>query len=499
MISKNGYSHLPTNEPQPPSPSNYTSFTVKSDGRMRFCKKCQAAKPDRAHHCSTCGRCVLKMDHHCPWLATCVGLRNYKAFLLFLFYICFFCWLCFAVSASWVWSNILSGQRYKHSIMPINYILLAVISGIFGLVLTGFTLWHIWLASSGMTTIEKLEKTRYLTPVRQAMQRQIQRQQDKQQASIYDQLREIHANTLPGVTRPEEGEDGTSVSPAHQSLRETYESMEIRRERERYDSYLDDVYSERLPNAFDLGRWQNLLYIFGNRPLLWFVPICNSLGDGWQWEPNPNWIAAQSQLARERDQQQQRQQHQQYGYYHGQGYNPHLGSPAERSPTSQGRARYAASQNYAEPDNATSSDQDRELIPQPESAMLGRSPSIYSESNATRLNNLRPSHMKDNSTIDRSKLSTYTNNDDVNNNTPANWNDIPNEMLNNDMHSNSAASPHDNYNDSSSSSRRSSRSKSKNRRPMDSTADGNANMSTKVERQNRQNKKDDEWDEWAPQ
>lgn len=27
----------------------------------RFCRKCWAPKPERAHHCSVCGRCVLKM------------------------------------------------------------------------------------------------------------------------------------------------------------------------------------------------------------------------------------------------------------------------------------------------------------------------------------------------------------------------------------------------------------------------------------------------------
>lgn len=27
-----------------------------------FCLKCQVEKPDRAHHCSSCGKCVLKMD-----------------------------------------------------------------------------------------------------------------------------------------------------------------------------------------------------------------------------------------------------------------------------------------------------------------------------------------------------------------------------------------------------------------------------------------------------
>jgi palmitoyltransferase len=27
----------------------------------KFCHKCWASRPERAHHCSICGRCVLKM------------------------------------------------------------------------------------------------------------------------------------------------------------------------------------------------------------------------------------------------------------------------------------------------------------------------------------------------------------------------------------------------------------------------------------------------------
>ena len=32
----------------------------------KFCRKCRSFKPSRAHHCSICRRCVIKMDHHCP-------------------------------------------------------------------------------------------------------------------------------------------------------------------------------------------------------------------------------------------------------------------------------------------------------------------------------------------------------------------------------------------------------------------------------------------------
>ena len=57
-----------------------------SEKRKRFCRKCAKWKPDRCHHCSVCCRCVLKMDHHCVWVANCVGVYNYKFFLLFLCY-----------------------------------------------------------------------------------------------------------------------------------------------------------------------------------------------------------------------------------------------------------------------------------------------------------------------------------------------------------------------------------------------------------------------------
>ncbi len=36
----------------------------KIEGEARVCNKCKNYKPVRAHHCSTCNTCILKMDHH---------------------------------------------------------------------------------------------------------------------------------------------------------------------------------------------------------------------------------------------------------------------------------------------------------------------------------------------------------------------------------------------------------------------------------------------------
>eukprot|EP00850_Spirogloea_muscicola_P003294 SM000013S26463 [mRNA] locus=s13:504306:505807:+ [translate_table: standard] len=53
---------------------------------VTYCRMCQFPKPQRAHHCRSCGLCILDMDHHCPFIANCVGATNQRHFVLFLIY-----------------------------------------------------------------------------------------------------------------------------------------------------------------------------------------------------------------------------------------------------------------------------------------------------------------------------------------------------------------------------------------------------------------------------
>ncbi|KAH0150622.1 zf-DHHC-domain-containing protein, partial [Aureobasidium melanogenum] len=71
-----------------PKESETVKEKIIQDGRQRqrWCRKCQAYKPPRAHHCKTCERCIPKMDHHCPWTANCVSHTTFPHFVRFLFY-----------------------------------------------------------------------------------------------------------------------------------------------------------------------------------------------------------------------------------------------------------------------------------------------------------------------------------------------------------------------------------------------------------------------------
>lgn len=120
-------------------------------GSVRYCDKCRHIKPDRAHHCSVCGECVLKMDHHCPWINNCVNYSNYKFFMLFLAYSYVYCiYICTTSIEYFIefWKGDLEGNSRFHILFLFFVALMFTISlvSLFG--------YHCYLVVHNRTTLE---------------------------------------------------------------------------------------------------------------------------------------------------------------------------------------------------------------------------------------------------------------------------------------------------------------------------------------------------------
>jgi len=129
------------------------------DMRGRQCTKggCQGNyKPDRAHHCSTCGTCILKMDHHCPWVNNCVGFRNYKFFVLFLIYVVGTCFIFLAFSIPYLLNQPDFG-KIMSSADTFQGLVASIVCTVFGLGLICFAGIHIDLALKNQSTLESFK------------------------------------------------------------------------------------------------------------------------------------------------------------------------------------------------------------------------------------------------------------------------------------------------------------------------------------------------------
>ncbi len=184
----------------------------------RWCKKCEAPKPPRAHHCKQCGRyssgesacwfrpladqllcrCIPRMDHHCPWTINCVSHTTLPHFIRFLTYavsaISYLAYLLY-IRVEVLWSNrnlpsaspsvdplfarqasshrlmgVYAGEQYlgPSPVQLIHLLLLCLTNGLTLFALSILLIRTVWSLTLNTTTIEGWEIERHAALVRRA-------------------------------------------------------------------------------------------------------------------------------------------------------------------------------------------------------------------------------------------------------------------------------------------------------------------------------------------
>lgn len=118
--------------------------------QWRYCLRCRALKPPRTHHCSTCSRCVLRLDHHCPWVGNCVGIHNHKHFLMFLIHAAIGCLIVASVMLHYLYT---SGMKTAVR-QSAHYVSVPMTSAALVLSLGGLLGFHSYLLLNNLSTLE---------------------------------------------------------------------------------------------------------------------------------------------------------------------------------------------------------------------------------------------------------------------------------------------------------------------------------------------------------
>lgn len=218
----------------------------------RMCGICNAPKPPRAHHCSACQRCFLKMDHHCVWLDNCVGYGNYKFFFCLLFWATFMCGFIFGATLEVLIQQLVYDQLEGVSVVWLITTILSFALGLSTLMLLGY---HSYLISRGMTTIEHME----ISEERE----DFKRRERIRRREIERGLREAEATAATTTKVSDDAQSSTNLlAPVA-----TRPSVVPVTSKFIYQSYSEGFYTN----------WCNAL---GSNPLLWFIPINFPTGNG---------------------------------------------------------------------------------------------------------------------------------------------------------------------------------------------------------------------------
>lgn len=129
---------------------------------VKYCTTCNIWRPPRTSHCSSCDRCVASFDHHCPWMANCIGKRNYRYFYTFLCSCAACAIYIFAFSLAGILSLSKEGEDggqggfwWAVGKRPVN-LALVLYCFLIGWSVLGMACYHSWITCQGVTTHEQI-------------------------------------------------------------------------------------------------------------------------------------------------------------------------------------------------------------------------------------------------------------------------------------------------------------------------------------------------------
>ncbi|PNH38068.1 hypothetical protein VD0004_g8739 [Verticillium dahliae] len=150
------YQPGPDQDPDSPGLERFYSknaFICENDGRPKWCSECRNWKPDRAHHSSEIGRCVLKMDHYCPWVGGMVSETSFKFFSQFTCYCAAMCAVVLSTAAYCLARQQQEGRSLDGQIVAV--IALSAFFGLFTFTMTTTSWYYVFL---NVTNIDMLKK-----------------------------------------------------------------------------------------------------------------------------------------------------------------------------------------------------------------------------------------------------------------------------------------------------------------------------------------------------